>query len=175
LDWQEVRQHASAKTGHARHGAIAHPQREGMEMKRSVFLALCIPFVFSAPASADDMKQEVSKMISAYMDCFNKQDPACIAALYTKDGFLVNPAGKHEVSVYYGNAFKAGLNKLEIATDEVWQVDDNTPGAMGKFRATGKNAKGEPMEVAGVWTAVYAKQDGIWKSRMLTVAPAPPK
>ena len=65
-------------------------------MKRSVLLALCIPFVFSAPASADDMKQEVSKIASAYMDCFSKQDPACIAALYTKDGFIINPAGKHE-------------------------------------------------------------------------------
>ena len=93
-------------------------------MKRSVLLALCIPFVFSAPASADDMKQEVSKIGSAYMDCFSKQDPACIAALYTKDGFIVNPAGKHEIAVYYGNAFKAGLNKLESTVDEVWQIDD---------------------------------------------------
>src|SRR5215216_4162285 len=105
------------------------PPNEGMEMKRSVLLALCIPFVFSAPASADDMKQEVSKIASAYMDCFSKQDPACIAALYTKDGFIVNPAGKHEISVYYGNAFKAGMNKLEATVDEVWQIDDDSPSA----------------------------------------------
>ena len=65
--------------------------KEGMEMKRSVLLALCVPFVFSVPASADDIKQEVSKIASAYMDCFSKQDPACIAALYTKDGFLIRP------------------------------------------------------------------------------------
>ena len=144
-------------------------------MKRSVLLALCIPFAFSAPASADDIKQEVSKIAAAYVDCFNKQDAACIAALYTKDGFIVNPAGKHEISVYYGNAFKAGLNKLESTVDEVWQIDDNTPGAIGKFRVTGKNDKGEPMEMTGVWTAVYVKQDGKWKARMLTAAPIPPK
>ena len=144
-------------------------------MKRSVLLALCIPFVFSASASAEDMKQEFSQMASAYMDCFNKQDPACIAALYTKDGFLVNPAGKHEISVYYSNAFKAGLNKLESTVDEVWQIDDDTPGAMGKFRVTGKNDKGEPMDTAGDWTAAYVKQDGKWKARMLTAAPKPPE
>lgn len=149
--------------------------KEGMGMKRSVLLASCIPFIFSAPASADDMKQEVGRLASAYMDCFNKQDAACIAALYTKDGFLVNPAGKHAIPVYYGNAFKAGMNKLEVTVDEAWQLDNDTPGAMGKFRVTGKNDKGEPMESAGIWTGVYVKEDGKWKARMLTAAPLPPK
>ena len=109
------------------------------------------------------------------MDCFGKQDAACIAALYTKDGFIVNPSGKHEIPVYYGNAFRAGLNKLEATVDEVWQIDNDTPGAMCKFRVTGKKDRGEPMESAGVWTAAYVKQDGQWKARMLTAAPIPPK
>jgi ketosteroid isomerase-like protein len=46
---------------------------------------------------------------------------------------------------------------------------------MGKFRVTGKNDKGEPMDSAGVWTAAYVKQDGKWKARMLTAAPKPPE
>src|SRR4051812_38760553 len=104
-----------------------------MEMKSSVLFAFCIPFAFLAPASANDMKEEFTKIAAAYADCFNKQDAACIAALYSKDGFLVNPAGKHAISVYYGNAFKAGLNKLEVTVDEAWQLDNDTPGAMGKF------------------------------------------
>ena len=142
-------------------------------MKRSVLLALCIPFMFSAPASADDLKQEVSKIVSAYMDCFSKQDPACVAALYTKDGLsLIRPGSTR--SGLYGDAFKAGLNKLKSTVDEVWQIDNDTPGAMGKFRVTGKNDKGEPMERVA-WTAVYVKQDGKWKIRMLTAAPIPPK
>ena len=144
-------------------------------MKRSVLLALSIPFAFAAPASADDMKQEISKIASAYVDCFGKQDPACIAALYTKDGFIVNPSGKHEIQVYYGGAFKAGMNKLEVTVDDVWQIDNDTPGAMGKFRVTGKNDKGEPMDSAGIWTAVYVQEGGKWKARMLTAAPIPPK
>jgi uncharacterized protein (TIGR02246 family) len=129
----------------------------------------------TASASAEDFKEEANKIASAYRDCYTKQDPACIAALYTKDGFLVNPAGKHEIPVFYTNSFKAGFNKLESTVDEVWQVDDDTPAAMGKFHITGKNDKGEPMDAAGVWTAVYVKQDGKWKARMLTAAPIPPK
>jgi uncharacterized protein (TIGR02246 family) len=149
--------------------------REGMEMKRSVLLALCIPFIFTAPVSADDMKQEITKIASAYMDCFSKQDAACIAALYTRDGFIVNPAGKQVVTEYYTGAFKAGMTKLEATVDDVWQIDNDTPAAMGKFQVTGKSEKGEPMEMAGVWTAAYVKEDGKWKARMLTAAPNPPE
>ncbi|MBR0692930.1 nuclear transport factor 2 family protein [Bradyrhizobium lablabi] len=144
-------------------------------MKRSVLLALCIPFVFSVPASADDMKQEVSKIASAYMDCYTKQDPACVAALYTKDGIFINPAGKHDVATAYAGTFKAGFNKLDATVDEVWQVDDDTPAAMGKFHITGKNDKGDALDASGTWTAVYVKVDGKWKARMLTAAPIPPK
>jgi uncharacterized protein (TIGR02246 family) len=146
-----------------------------MEMKRSVLLALCIPFVFSAPASADDLKQEFSKIGAAYMDCFSKQDPACVAALYTKDGVFINPAGKHDVATAYAGTFKAGFNKLVSTVDEVWQVDDDTPAAMGKFHITGKNDKGDALDASGTWTAVYVKVDGKWKPRMLTAAPIPPK
>ena len=119
-----------------------------------------LPDGATAPASAEDLKQEFGKIALAYMDCFSKQDAACIAALYTKDGFIANPAGKHEIAVYYSNAFKAGMNKLEASVDEVRQLDNDTPGAMGKFHVTGKNDKGEAMDSQGVWTGAYVKEDG---------------
>jgi uncharacterized protein (TIGR02246 family) len=146
-----------------------------MEMKHSVLLALCIPLMFTTPASADDFKQEVSKIALSYMDCFAKQDPACVAALYTKDGFFINPAGKHDVATAYAGTFKAGFNKLDAAVDEVWQVDNDTPAAVGKFHITGKNDKGDTLDASGTWTAVYVKVDDKWKVRMLTAAPNPPK
>jgi hypothetical protein len=31
------------------------------------------------------------------------------------------------------------------------------------------------MESAGIWTAVYVKEEGKWKGRMLTAAPVPPR
>ena len=144
-------------------------------MKRSVLLALCIPLMFTTPAPADDFKQEVSKIALSYMDCYTKQDPACVAALYTKDGIFINPAGKHDVATAYAGTFKAGFNKLDATVDEVWQVDNDTPAAVGKFHITGKNDKGDALDASGSWTAVYVKVDGKWKIRMLTGAPNPPK
>ena len=144
-------------------------------MKRSVLLALCIPLTCMAPASAQDFKQEVGKMVLSYVDCYAKQDPACVAALYTKDGVFINPAGKHDVATAYAGSFKAGFNKLDSTVDEVWQVDNDTPAAMGKFHITGKSDKGDALGASGTWTAVYVKVDDKWKIRMLTAAPIPPK
>src|SRR3954454_7925609 len=111
-------------------------------MKRSL-LALCIPFAFMTPAVADDFKQEASKLVEAYKACYTKQDAACIAALYTKDGIWVNPDGKKDVTAAYTDTFKAGFNKLESTIVETFQIDNDTPGVIGKFHITGKNDKGE--------------------------------
>jgi uncharacterized protein (TIGR02246 family) len=146
----------------------------GNEMKRSVLLS-CIPLAFATPAFAEDFKQEVSKIVLAYVDCYTKQDPACVAALYTKDGIFINPAGKHDVATAYAGTFKAGFNKLESTVEETWQVDNDTPAAMGKFQISGKNDKGDALSASGTWTAVYVNVDGKWKIRMLTAAPVPPK
>ena len=144
-------------------------------MKRSVLLALCIPLIFAGPASAEDFKQEASKIALSYADCYTKQDPACVAGLYTKDGVFINPAGKHDVATYYAGAFKAGFNKLDTTADEVWQVDNDTPAAVGKFHITGKNDKGDALDASGTWTATYVKVNGQWKIRHLTASPVPPK
>src|SRR4051794_36449959 len=128
---------------------------EGMEMKRPVLLALCIPFIFTASALADDFKQEASKIAQSYEACYTKQDPACVAALYTKDGVFINPAGMQAVETAYAGTFKAGFNKLDSTVVEAWQVDNDTPAAMGKYHITGKNDKGDALDASGIWTAVY--------------------
>jgi hypothetical protein len=46
---------------------------------------------------------------------------------------------------------------------------------MGEFRTSGKNASGVAIGDSGYWTAVYARDGGEWKIRMLTALPkAPP-
>ena len=69
---------------------------------------------------------------------------------------------------------KAGFNKLDVSVDETWQIDEDTPAAVGKFHITGKNDKGEAVDAEGVWSAAYVKQDGGWKIRMLTASVKPP-
>jgi uncharacterized protein (TIGR02246 family) len=143
-------------------------------MKRSL-LVLCIPFAFITPAVADDFKQEASKILESYKACYTKQDAACVAALYTKDGIWVNSDGKKAVAAAYTDTFKAGFNKLEATIDDTLQIDNDTPGVIGKFHITGKNDKGEAVDAQGSYTAVYAKQGDGWKIKMLTAAVKPPE
>jgi uncharacterized protein (TIGR02246 family) len=142
-------------------------------MKRFA-LALLIPFAFIPPVAADDFKQEVGKLLESYAGCYAKQDAACIAALYTKDGMWVSSDGKKDVQTHYAGLFKTGFNKLEGTVDETWQIDNDTPAAMGKFHITGKNDKGDALDAQGVWTAVFVKQGDGWKYKMLTAAVKPP-
>ncbi|WP_247294787.1 hypothetical protein [Bradyrhizobium sp. 87] len=60
--------------------------------RRSLLLALCSSAFISAPALADEVKQEAEKLAVAYTDCVAKKDAACVAALYTKDGVQINRA-----------------------------------------------------------------------------------
>jgi hypothetical protein len=45
---------------------------------------------------------------------------------------------------------------------------------MGKFRYTGKNQSGAPIENAGRWSATYVREGGKLKIRMLSAMPLPP-
>jgi ketosteroid isomerase-like protein len=91
-----------------------------------------------------------------------------------QDRLFINSAGKQDPLTAYTNTFKAGFNKLDASVDETWQIDEDTPAAVGKFHITGKNDKGEAMDAEGVWSAAYVKQDGGWKIRMLTASVKPP-
>ena len=83
--------------------------------------------------------------------------------------------GTHtDVVQFYKGAFKAGFNRLETTVDQVWPVGSDTAIGMGKFRITGKNQSGAPIEGAGVWTATYVREGGKLKIRMLTGVPQPP-
>jgi ketosteroid isomerase-like protein len=73
----------------------------------------------------------------------------------------------HEKLPSHPGAFKAGFNKLDATVDDAWQVDNDTPAAMGKFHVTGRNDKGDALDASGIWTAVYVKVDDKWKIRML--------
>jgi ketosteroid isomerase-like protein len=132
--------------------------------------------VFSGPAAAGDLKQEVEKVISAYAENFNTQNGTGIAALYATAGILVNPAGPHaDIAEFYQALFKTGFNHNEITVDQVSPLGADTALAMGEYHITGKKQNGEPLEVIGRWTAAYVPDGGKLKIRMLSAFPkAPP-
>jgi uncharacterized protein (TIGR02246 family) len=140
----------------------------------------------SVPAVAADLKQEVDELSSAYVASFNKQDGDGIAALFASDGIFVNPTGtfvksagqQPDIAGYFRGAFKAGVDHEEVTVKQLWPLGTDTALGVGEYRITGKSQTGAPIEVSGRWTAVYVRDDGKLKLRMLSGipnAPPPPK
>jgi ketosteroid isomerase-like protein len=135
---------------------------------------------FSVPALAADAdpKQEVEKVVSAYVESFNKQDAVGIAARYANGGVLVNAAGPHaDIPEFYKNLFKTGFDHDDVTVDQVSPLGADAALGIGTFRISGKNQSGEPIEFVGRWTAVYIREGGGLKIRMISAFPkaAPPK
>ena len=133
--------------------------------------------VFAVPAAAADadLKQEVQKIATAYIENFNKQNAAGIAALYATGGLHVNAAGPTtDIAKHYEGAFNAGFNHEEGTVDQVWPLGADMALGLGEVHLTGKNQSGSPIDFAGRWTAVYVREGGTRKIRMLTALPKAP-
>jgi len=136
-----------------------------------------IIFSLFTPAFADDadLKKQVDQINTAYMESFNKQDVAGVAALFAPNAIFVNQAGPQtNIAQFFEGTFKAGTFHEETTVDQVWPLGSDTALGTGKFRITGKNQSGAPVDVAGFWTATYVKEGGKWKLRMLSGIPKPP-
>jgi ketosteroid isomerase-like protein len=144
-----------------------------MTMKRMALVG-CLSILSATPVLADDVKGEVTKIITAYEACYTKQDAACVAALFSKDGVFVGSAGKTDPLSNYTKTFKTGFNKLDSKLIETWQIDNDTPAAVGTFHISGKSDKGDALDAQGVWSAVYVKEGNGLKIKMLTAAVKPP-
>jgi ketosteroid isomerase-like protein len=142
------------------------------------FGAVCFSLLLSAvPATASDQnfKEELGKVASAYEQNFNKKDAAGITSLFTKNYLRVTETGVvADNTKYYEDTFKAGLNHLEIKTNEVQPLSENMAILTGEAHVTGTSAKGDPLEAAVIWTSLDVRENGQWKIRMLTSLPKPP-
>jgi uncharacterized protein (DUF1330 family)/ketosteroid isomerase-like protein len=124
---------------------------------------------------AEDLKTRVEQVFSAYMENIGKQDAKGMAALYAADGILVNPSGPQtDLVKFYGDNFKAGINRAEIKVDQAWPLGSGAALSIGTFRATGKNPSGAPIEVTGPLTATFVEEKGKLRIRLLNVIPQPP-
>jgi uncharacterized protein (TIGR02246 family) len=136
----------------------------------------------AAPASAQDVRQQLEKVVAAYMDAENKEDAAAVAAMYTKDGEAVSPFGNavikrgpKDIEEYYQAGFKALKDRhVDIKLDDASQIRPDTAIGAGSFVVTGKAENGDPVKMEGHWTGVYVLDGGTWKVRMATVFPNPP-
>src|SRR5262245_19674703 len=132
---------------------------------------------FSAPAFADDadLKKQVDQIGTAYVESFNKQDVAGIAALFATNAIVVNPLGAQtDIVKFVEGLFKAGVNHIEAKVDQVWLLESDTGIGMGQAKYTGKSQSGAPIEATNFWTATHVQDGGKWKVRMLSGIPKPP-
>jgi len=138
-------------------------------LSASLFLALAVP------ALAQDLRDEVGKVATAYEQHFNKKDAAGITSLYTKNYLRVNQGGVvADNTKLYEGTFKAGFDRLETKAIDVQSVSENVATATGEAHLTGKNEKGEPLDLTAIWSDVLVREDGKWKIKMLTSFPKPP-
>jgi ketosteroid isomerase-like protein len=130
----------------------------------------------TAPAFAQSdqsIKAEVDKIAAAHAENYNKQNAAGIAALYVQGATVVNAAGVQTVvEDNFKNAFKAGFSHQEVTVIQASSIAPDVAIGHGEFTNTGQGQSG-PLKVHGRWTAVYVRQDGALKIRLLTAVPIP--
>jgi ketosteroid isomerase-like protein len=87
----------------------------------------------------------------------------------------VTPDGIVDNTKFYEGSFKAGFNRLQATITDAQQISDDVITATGEAHLTGKNDKGDPLDVTAIWSDVLVKENGQWKIRQLTSMPkAPP-
>ena len=147
-------------------------------MRRAAFLSILATAFFvpwAAFADDADIKKAAPLMASAYIEAYNKQDTAGLAALYAPDAIVVNPAGVRQVDAkFFEGFFSDGPRRVETVFDQAWPLTADTALGAGTFQITGTTLKGEPVDFKGRWTSTYVRQDGKWKIRLLTTMPLPP-
>lgn len=142
----------------------------------SALLGFALSVPLSAPAYADDadIKKAAPQMRATFIEAFNKQDVATLAATYTSDAVTVNPTGVQEINAKVIEGwFANGPRTIDTTFDQALPLSADIALGIGTFRVTGKTLKGEPVEVTARWANTYVRQDGRWKIRMATTIPPP--
>ena len=145
-------------------------------MIRSLSL-LIIGLWFVSPAFAQsdpNLRAEVEKIAAAYAENFNKQNAAGIAALFAQGGKLVTAGGvQTSIEEASQNTFKLGFNRQEVTVGEVSSIAPDVALGIGEYAISGEGKDGA-LAVRGRWTAVYTRENGVLKIRLLTAVPIPP-
>jgi ketosteroid isomerase-like protein len=145
-------------------------------MVRSLSLLMFVLwFVGTGFAQSDpNLRADVEKIASAHAENFNKQNAAGIAALYAQGAKVVNAAGvQTSVEEANQNAFKLGFNRQEVTVGDVSLIAPDVALGIGEFVNSGQGQNGA-LSVRGRWTAVYTREKGVLKIRLLTAVPMPP-
>ncbi len=143
-------------------------------MLKALFVTTSLAAIaLAAPVRAQDIKPEVEKIGAAYTDCVAKHDAACVASLYSKDGIQVNPIGevKTDLKATYENYFLGGEEAIAVKVNYAQSLGNDMAMAAGDVDVA---YNVEPKLRQLFWSAIYIKEGGQWKIRMLTAGVKPP-
>jgi len=138
-------------------------------------IALSITTSASAQGVDQNTRQQIEQLVTTYRENWNNHNAAGIAGLYTKDGVLVSQApkvvktGAQEIAQQYETIFKT-MSHNDGATAEVSPLGTDAVFSVGEYHLSGQGQSG-PAKVDGHWTAVYVRERGTWKIRLLTDVP----
>jgi uncharacterized protein (TIGR02246 family) len=142
----------------------------------SAISVVCLASSAFAQQADQATRQQIEQLVATYRENWNNHNAAGIAALYTNDGVLVSQApkvvktGPQEIVQQYETAFKT-VSHNDGATAEVFSLGPDALYSVGEYHLSGQNQSGGPLKVDGHWTAVYVREGGAWKIKLLTAVP----
>jgi uncharacterized protein (TIGR02246 family) len=144
----------------------------------SAIIAIGLTTSASAQGVDQNTRQQLDRMVTTYVEDWNKHDAAGIAGLYTKDGVLVTTtaavkSGTQEIEQNYQNLFKTLSHHDGATIDQVSPLGNDAVISVGEFHLSGQGQSG-PIKLDGRWTAAYVRDGGTWKIRLLTAVQNPP-
>jgi uncharacterized protein (TIGR02246 family) len=150
-------------------------------MRSSWVMAALLAIAPSASSSAQqshlDTRQQIEQMAMRFSELYNQQDAAAIASMFTKDAVRVSElsaisAGPQAIEQSFKTQFETGFSRIDLIIDQVPLLGTDAAITIGKYQVTGQGQSG-PLKVNGNWTEVEVREEGVWKIRLLTLAPKP--
>lgn len=111
-------------------------------------------------------KAEVKKAATEHL---NSKDASTALSYYTKNAIIISNGSQYPSFESFAEEIKefySSLSKINLAAyDEMYINVINNDAALfnAKFRWSSTDTNGETVDLQGVWSALYVRQDGRWK------------
>jgi uncharacterized protein (TIGR02246 family) len=132
-------------------------------MRRTAILAVCF-VLLAAPALAQS-KAAIQKLNDEWAAAFNTGDAAAVAAMYTRDAYVLPPGsemlkGRAAIEAFWKKTAEA-IGDVKLTTIDVKPLGESAAREIGT--ATFMTKAQPPQEGALKYAVVWQKEGGKWK------------
>ena len=143
-------------------------------------VGLAISFALPTYAQQKDVAdpqttQKILAVGKAIDEGANNNDPAAIAAFFTRNAVFVTTEGpiigRQAIQKWYTDLFqwwhpKNHISKLDGNAPHLIGTAGNELWVTGEWSETGQGKTGEPLPIKGYWSYIYVREGDDWKIRM---------